>query len=146
MELRRRPAAASGEARDAVAGEAALLSTECELYLAGQMALRYPSSRDVPPWVRLNEAAHASLGQLESVAAPEPAPASGTGVTSWSDLRARLARLVVDAARGDAARARRLQLDALIPLETRVARGADFATPRALIAAVEAATERTVEA
>jgi hypothetical protein len=142
MDLRRRLTRMTGTAEASTAELGGLLCSECELYLAGRYADRWgPEPRGVPAWVRLNEAAHASLEHLESLAEPD---ALSSGISSWSDLRARLARLVVDVAAGDAARARRVQLDALVPLESRFVRRSEVVTPRGLIAAVETAIEEAV--
>jgi hypothetical protein len=112
------------------------LADACQAYVAGQYAdIWQASSGSLPAWVRLNEVAHAPLAQLVSVA--RQAPSDGVA-TTWPDARARLARMLVDAAAHDEGEARRLQIEILQPLESRVGHLAAFVTPRRLIEIVEA--------
>jgi hypothetical protein len=111
------------------------LADECEAYLAGRYGELYPGpTPSVPAWVRLNEVAHASLEDLTSLALSAPT----SGVTNWNDARAVLARLLVEAAGGDAPRARRLQIEVLQPLESRLGHVAEFVVPRRLVELVDA--------
>ena len=112
------------------------LADECEAYIAGQYAGIWPaSSGTLPAWVQLNEVAHAPLAHLVTVA--DRAPSDGVA-TTWPDVRALLARMLVEVADHDEGEARRLQMEILQPLESRVAHLAAFVTPRRLIEIVEA--------
>jgi hypothetical protein len=111
------------------------LGDECEAYLAG----RYADVVDAvvgagsrPAWVRLNEVAHAPLAALVEVAATPVGSAS-----PWDAARRSLAEILIEASRDDEARARRLQLEILQPLESRLARVAEFVTPHRLVELVE---------
>lgn len=101
-----------------------LVADECEAFLAG----RYPhhlfaSGETIPPWAWLNPLAHGRASGLLAIARNRPGP--GEPITTWSGAIGRLAFEILELTGQDPIALRRLQLELIVPLELRLAAGAD---------------------
>jgi hypothetical protein len=115
-----------------------LLADECEAYLAGHLARVWSGDASaIPAWIRLNELVHAPPEQIIAIAADADAGAA----RSWSTVRAALAAVLVRAGGRDPQRIRRLQIDALLALEGRLAQHDVLVTPRRLVELVESSLD-----
>jgi hypothetical protein len=118
--------------REARAG--ARLADEVEAFLSGMSGRWFLARRrDVPTWSYVNRVAHAPPDALRQLATW--APAGAFNDVSWRETIGLLAEEILEAAKGDPASIRRIQLDRLIPLELQImSSGARIVAPCELLA------------
>lgn len=98
------------------------VAEEAAAFMHGHLLQRLEDtggSRWVAPWVWLNAAAHGTIEELTAQAEPR-APMEGGTWAPWRRAQARIAREVLSRSGSDPAQLRRLQLLALIPLESQL--------------------------
>ena len=133
-------------------GRDASIGDECEHFLAGTYeAYLLAHDRPVPLWARVNAVAHADLVSLIAMASrPQPARSRRKQKPTWEAARAQMAEALLRSAAAQDAAPWEVQQDALVPLESLLARGARQerswrianGDPKRLVAIVDAALQQ----
>ena len=96
---------------------------EAEAFLRGEALEQLLASGccwNLPPWIWLNTAAHASAKRVEEVAATARSRRGGPPAREWGEARALVARELLDRAGDDPAAFALLQREALVRLEQEI--------------------------
>jgi hypothetical protein len=117
--------------REAKAG--VRLVREVEAFLTGSSEeWFFAHGEDIPVWAYVNKVAHAEPDTLGKLAAWAPDEASGC--TCWRDAVAILAKETIEAGESDPRVIRRIQLDGLLRLESRLISREARLAPHGLVA------------